>query len=335
MVQRRQDDNTVIQNVNEYTISGYTTDLTKVVTDTEAKVVTITGFNYDWDGVIGSGVVYAVEENVSYIITNYHVIEEADEVRVLFNNGEEIIATIVGVDNYTDLALLSVETEFSVDPFNLGDSSLLKKGEYVLGIGTPIQEEFFGTVTFGIISGKNRSFLIDSNSDGKVDWELDFLQTDAAVNPGNSGGALINLAGDLVGLTTMRVASSDTEGMNFAIGINEIVPIVEQLKEKGEVHRAIFGIQGLDIASLTTYQKGHRGISLDQLQGILVTTVLPDTPAKEMGILEGDIILKINEIDIADIEGLNLFLYNHEEGTNAEVTLLRAGVETVVIGSLQ
>ncbi len=333
-IHRRQKDN-IIQNVNQYTINGYTTDLTNIVEKSNPKVVGVTGFTADWESAFGSGVVYSSESDGVYIATNYHIIDRVDEIRVLFHNGAEYPATLVGADSITDLALLKVEPEFEVEPFNLGDSSILKKGEYVIGIGNPIHEEFFGTVTFGIISGKDRSFVLDTNNDGTEDWDLRFLQTDAAINPGNSGGALINMNGDLVGITTMRVATADTEGMNFAIGINEATPILEQLKENGEIQRSLLGIKGDSISEMTTYQKNYQGIPLDLLQGVKVSKVLSDSAAKEMNLLVGDIIQSINGIEIKNVQDLHLFLYQNTSGTPIELVILRNNSEVIIQGVLQ
>lgn len=322
------------QEVNQITLNGYTTNLTEVVSKTESKVVGIMGYDFDQKINLGTGVIYEVEGNTIYIATNYHVIEKEDKLSILFHSGAELSATLVGFDPFSDLALLKVEAEFKAEAFSFGNSAILKKGEYVLGIGNPMNENFFGTVTFGIISGKNRSFLLDINEDGRADGELLFLQTDAAINPGNSGGALINLNGDLVGMTMLKAATPDSEGINFALGINEMLPILKQLKENGSVHRVILGIQGMNISELTIYQKGYQGISLDLLEGVVISKVFNDGPAKDMGVLPGDILLSMNDIEIKSVQDIRNFLYQAEPGS-LSIRVRRAGEERILQGEIR
>ncbi len=325
----------VVQQVNHYTLNGTTTDLTKVVEETEAKVVGITSVIDDEQTSFGSGVVYATEDGVVYIATNAHLVNRAMEIKVLFHNGKEYAGELVGVDRHSDLALLKTVPEFEVEPFVLGNANMVKKGEYVLGIGNPISKEFFGSVTFGIVSGKNRRMNLDVNEDGIVDWDLYFIQTDAAINPGNSGGALINIHGDLIGLTTMRVAGVETEGVNFAISINEMIPILNQLKEKGSVQRTIVGLQVEDVSELTIYQKAARGIALDQVKGLIVTQVLPETPSKEMGVIEGDILVSINGTSVSTFKEFREILYRLEKDSQIHVVVLRDNQELTLTGVLK
>lgn len=312
---------------NEYTINGYTTDVTNIVNTTESKVVGITSSAHENLVSTGSGIIYGKDETGVYIVTNQHVISNSTEIFVTFDNGETILANLIGSDELTDLALLRVTTSFDVTPFNLGEASVLKKGEYVLAIGSPVGLDFQGTVTFGVLSGLDRTVPVDLNDDGIDDWEMVVLQTDAAINPGNSGGPLINLSGDLIGITTMKLTNEKTEGIGFAIPINEVIPVIEQLKTNQQVIRPILGVNGKDISQLTIYQKSFLGIGLDRNKGVLVTDVLVGTPASTSGIQKGDILLRMNDVDITSFKDYRTTLYSLKAGDVVDLVVLRNNEE--------
>lgn len=179
----------------------------------------------------GSGVVYRVDGKTAYIITNAHVVSGATDVQVVFSNKESVNATIVGSDTYSDIAVLKLTADFDMTAIKCGDSSLLDQGETVLAIGSPLGIEYAGTVTQGIVSGIDRTVSVDLNDDGQEDWDMNVIQTDAAINPGNSGGALVNMAGELVGITSMKLSNTSVEGMGFALPINDVITSVEQIIE--------------------------------------------------------------------------------------------------------
>ena len=177
-------DSTVDENgtIIRKVVTEYTTDATKVVDESLSKVVGVSSLYNNQVFSTGSGAIYQYEGNDIYIITNNHVIEEAQTIKVTFANGEELEATLLGNDPFTDLALLKVTSDFTVVPFTAGDSSLVKVGETVLAIGSPLGLDFQGSVTMGIISGKDRVVAVDLNGDGIDDWDSIVLQTDAAIN---------------------------------------------------------------------------------------------------------------------------------------------------------
>ncbi|SJZ37585.1 S1C family serine protease [Anaerorhabdus furcosa] len=319
---------------NNNTINGFTTDLTNIVTKTESKVVGITSSAHEDLLGTGSGVVYGKDDSGVYIVTNQHVIQGATEIYVSFDNGETLIAHLQGSDAISDIALLVVQPTFSVEAFNLGNSSVVKKGEYVLAIGSPLDLSLQGSVSFGIISGIDRSIAIDTDDNGIEDWEMTVLQTDAAINPGNSGGPLINMSGDLIGITSMKLSGDDVEGLGFAIPINEIIPIVDQLKENGYVIRPILGVVGKDISQLTIYQKSYMGINLDRTKGVLITKVFENTPASTGGIQTNDILTKIGDTEITSFKDFRKALYSMNVGDEVVLTIVRDNNEvniTVVL----
>lgn len=315
------DDGKVIREV----VTEYTTDVTEVVDNTIEKVVGVAAMHNGAVYSSGSGAIYDVVDNKILIVTNNHVIEGNTDIEVTFANGEQLKAIILGSDALSDLALLSVEADFSVDAFTLGDSSLVKVGENVLAIGSPLGQEFQGSVTMGIISGKDRVVPVDLNSDGVDDWDSIVLQTDAAINPGNSGGPLINMAGELIGITSMKIADSSVEGMGFAIPINEIVPIITQLYENGEVTRPVIGVSAVALEELTVYQKSYYGIRLDLEQGLYIFNVTSNSPASKAGIREGDILTSFDGEEITSFKAFRKMLYSKSVGDEVVVEYERDG----------
>lgn len=309
------DDGKVIREV----VTEFSTDVTNVVDRSIEKVVGVSSLYNNQVYSTGSGAIYDVVDGAILIITNNHVIEGFDDIQVTFANGEQLDAVILGADTFTDLALLSVQADFDVEAFSLGDSSLVKVGENVLAIGSPLGLEFQGSVTMGIISGKDRVVPVDLNNDGIDDWDSIVLQTDAAINPGNSGGPLINMSGELIGITSMKIADSTVEGMGFAIPINEVVPIITQLLENGKVIRPLIGISAIALDELTVYQKSYYGIRLDLADGLYIFNVTINSAASNAGLEEGDIITSFDGQAVSSFKLFRKLLYEKNVGDIIEI----------------
>jgi serine protease Do len=301
----------------------FTTNFTKVVADNLSKVVGVSNYYQTELVSTGSGAIYLTQEGNVYVITNNHVIDGATNVTVTFVNGEEVDAIVVGSDKFTDLALLKVPVDFTVKTFDLGDSSLVKVGETVLAIGSPLGFEFSGSVTMGIISGTDRIVPVDIDGDGTDDWDSIVLQTDAAINPGNSGGPLINMAGELIGITSMKIADSSVEGMGFAIPVNEIVPIIEQLMANGRVIRPLLGVSAVSIDTMPSAQKSFYGIQLDLDKGIMITGVQTGSPAAKAGLKAKDVITIFDGVTVTSFKQFRRLLYGKQVGDSVEVTYVR------------
>lgn len=196
----------------------------------------------------GSGVIYKIEGDLAYIVTNNHVIDGADELEILMKDGTKEVASVVGSDIWTDLAVLTIPAANVTAVASFGDSDAVNVGEPAIAIGSPLGTEFATSVTQGIISAKNRSVSTDVDSDGIIDWDVTALQTDAAINPGNSGGALINIAGQVIGINSMKISDSNVEGMGFAIPSNDVLTIINELERNGEIVRPILGVSMLDLS---------------------------------------------------------------------------------------
>lgn len=312
-------DTTVVNKNATYT----TTDLTKAVEKSVNKAVGIRSFTGE-----GSGLIYRSEKldngnSKITIITNNHVVANSEEVMVMFANEQELKGDVIGGDIFTDLAVISVEADFAVEPFAIGDSSLSKVGEWVIAVGSPLGFDFYGSVSEGVISGKDRRLAVDLTGDGSDDWDMVVLQTTAAINPGNSGGPLINLNGDLIGINSMKIISSQVEGMGFAIPINEAIPIVNQLIETGEVKRPLLGLTGRSIQDYSSVHKSYLGLPLDIEQGVVVTDVLKDGAAKEAGIQQYDVIMQFNDVEISSFKDFRVELYKMKTGDEVKLKVIR------------
>lgn len=262
---------------------------------------------------IGSGVIISSD---GYIVTNNHVIEGADDVFVTTNNNEEYKAKVIGSDPSTDLALLKIEagkTKLTVIPF--GNSDDLRIGEWVLAIGNPFNLR--STVTAGIVSAKGRAA-----GSGQGSLQVgSFIQSDVAVNPGNSGGALVNMAGELIGINTMIYSSTGNyAGISFAIPTTIVHKVVNDLKEYGTVQRAVLGIVGTNINSSVTEK-----YDLKVSQGALVVEVADRSAAKQAGLKEGDVVTAIDGHSIATMSQLQELISTHKPGDKIKLTVNRKG----------
>ena len=302
--------NATVENVN-YDVKSSTTD---VIEKVNSSVVGVLVYANGTASGSGSGVVYRVDGKTAYIITNAHVVSGATDVQVVFSNKESVNATIVGSDTYSDIAVLKLTADFDMTAIKCGDSSLLDQGETVLAIGSPLGIEYAGTVTQGIVSGIDRTVSVDLNDDGQEDWDMNVIQTDAAINPGNSGGALVNMAGELVGITSMKLSNTSVEGMGFALPINDVITSVEQIIENGKVTRPQIGISGVSLSGYSSYQLRYYRINTDLTDGIYVSRVTSGGAASKAGIQEGDIIVKFDGKEVTTYKSFLTELYSKEPG---------------------
>ena len=318
--------NATVENVN-YDVKSSTTD---VIEKVNSSVVGVLVYANGTASGSGSGVVYRVDGKTAYIITNAHVVSGATDVQVVFSNKESVNATIVGSDTYSDIAVLKLTADFDMTAIKCGDSSLLDQGETVLAIGSPLGIEYAGTVTQGIVSGIDRTVSVDLNDDGQEDWDMNVIQTDAAINPGNSGGALVNMAGELVGITSMKLSNTSVEGMGFALPINDVITSVEQIIENGKVTRPQIGISGVSLSGYSSYQLRYYRINTDLTDGIYVSRVTSGGAASKAGIQEGDIIVKFDGKEVTTYKSFLTALYAKEPGDKVSVVVNRNGTEKTI-----
>lgn len=275
----------------------------------------------------GSGVIYKVEGDRAFIVTNNHVVTGAKQLEVTLADGSKVPAQNVGSDIWTDLAVISIPSEGIKTVAKFGNSDALKQGETVIAIGNPLGLDFYGSVTTGVISGKDRSVPIDLNEDGIEDWSTDVLQTDAAINSGNSGGALVNIAGQLVGINSMKIAASSVEGLGFAIPINSAIPVIEELEKTGEVKRPSIGISLIDLTEVPAYyQQQTLQLPTEVTSGVVITQVVPGSAADKAGLKQYDVIVEMDGQKIDGSIALRKHLYNEKEmGDTLNVKVYRQG----------
>lgn len=269
----------------------------------------------------GSGVIYKTEGNTAYVITNHHVVDGAEEIKINLESGDSVDAELVGSDIWTDLAVLSIPSDVVETTIEFGDSSDLLVGEPAIAIGSPLGEIFSGSVSQGIISGLDRSVPVDLDGDGSNDWEASVIQTDAAINPGNSGGALIDANGRLIGINSMKVGIASVEGIGFAIPVDEVEQVASQLEENGEVTRPFLGItlqDLLNVASSSVYDQLQ--LPEDVKGGVIISGVQENSPAAEAGLQELDVITHLDGEPINNMVELRQHLY-YAKSSGEEMTI--------------
>lgn len=275
----------------------------------------------------GSGVIYKKDGDNAYIITNNHVVAGASELEVTLSNGKKISAKLVGADVWTDLAVVEVSAKEISKVAEFGNSDTLKAGEPVIAIGNPLGMTFSGSVTQGIVSGLERTIPVDINEDGVTDWQSEVIQTDAAINPGNSGGALINIAGQLIGINSMKISESSVEGIGLAIPINSAEPIIQDLEKYGEVKRPYIGVELQSVSDIPGYYQ-QEALKLPEkvTDGVAIKDVSPNSPASKAGLKELDVIVELDGEKVSDLIDLRKHLYTEKKiGDKLKVKYYREG----------
>ncbi|AGK53873.1 peptidase S1 and S6 chymotrypsin/Hap [Bacillus sp. 1NLA3E] len=269
----------------------------------------------------GSGVIFKKDGNSAYIVTNNHVIENASQVEITLSGGEKTTAKIVGADALTDLAVLQIDAKYASSVLEFGDSSTLRSGDQVVAIGNPLGLDFSGTVTQGIISSTERSMPVTTSSG---EWELNVIQTDAAINPGNSGGALINTQGLLIGINSLKISESGVEGLGFAIPSNDVIPIVNELIQKGKIDRPYLGVSLEDLEQIPAQYL--QDLPQNVTKGTMVTNLDDNSAASKAGLKVQDVIISFNGSKIENSSDLRKNLYtNVKIGDKVNLEIYRNG----------
>lgn len=262
---------------------------------------------------VGSGVIF---DKKGYIVTNNHVVSGSKDVNVSLSNGKTVSGTVIGTDPATDLAVVKIDGSDDLPVASFGDSDNLQVGETAIAIGNPLGLEFQGTVTVGVISALNRSL-------DDVDQRFKLIQTDAAINPGNSGGALVTADGKVVGINSAKISKEGIEGMGFAIPINQVKGIVQQLIEHGKVIRAYLGVYAADKDIAMRY-----GYIWNNENGVLVMKVAENSPLSLTNVKPGDYILAIDGKKISSVKEMRDILDGHQPGDRISLTYSHNGRET-------
>ena len=275
----------------------------------------------------GSGVIYKKDGEYAYIVTNTHVINGANKLDIRLADGTKVPGEIVGTDTYSDIAVVKISSEKVSAVAEFGDSSKLTVGETAIAIGSPLGSEYANTVTQGIISSLNRTVSLKSEDGQAISTKA--IQTDTAINPGNSGGPLINIQGQVIGITSSKIATNggtSVEGLGFAIPSNDAIKIIEQLEKNGKVTRPALGIQMVNLSNLSTTDLQKLKLPDNITSGVAVRSVQPNMPAN--GHLEKyDVITKVDGNPIASTTELQNALYSHSVGDEMTITYYRNGKE--------
>jgi serine protease Do len=263
----------------------------------------------------GSGVIFKKSGSNAYIVTNNHVIEGGTKVEVSLYNGEKTEAEVVGADALTDLAVVKIDAKYATDVIEFGDSSVLRPGDQVHAIGNPLGLDLSRTVTQGIVSAVDRAISVPTSAG---EWEMNVIQTDAAINPGNSGGALISTDGKVIGINSLKISQNGVEGLGFAIPSRDVLPIVNQLIEKGKVERPYLGVSLADLSQIP--EMYLKDLPENVRAGTMVTYIAPNSAAAKAGIQEQDIIVTINDEKVENAGDLRRYMYT-ELKTGDQITL--------------
>jgi len=269
----------------------------------------------------GSGFVYKTDDNNGYILTNYHVIESGKKYVVTFSDGEEIEATFVNGDEYYDIAVLKVNKDKVKKVATLGNSSNIEIGDTVFTVGAPLGKEYMGTITKGIVSGINRMVSVQLTSGSYL---MEVIQTDASINSGNSGGPICNIKGEVIGITSSKLIGSGVEGMGFAIPINTVNEMINNIESGVTSSRPYLGVQLVDLTNTFALQYYYNiRISSDVEFGAVLSYVEENKPASKAGLEVGDVIIEIDGEKVEDVSHFKYKLYKHKVGDKILVKYYR------------
>ncbi|MCI5879204.1 MAG: trypsin-like peptidase domain-containing protein [Bacillales bacterium] len=284
------------------------------------SVVVVQNYKNDKSNGIGSGFIY---NNDGYIMTNSHVIEGASNIKVMLMSGDAVDATIIGDDEYADIAVIKIDKKYVTKVATLGSSESINVGDTVFTIGSPISSEYYGTVTRGILSGKNR--LVNVTVESSNDWIMNVMQTDAAINPGNSGGPLCNANGDVIGINSMKLVQSQVEGMGFAIPIEDAISYANMIVNGEKIKRSYLGLRMVNVSS--TYNFANEDIKIDSkvISGVAIIEILKDGPCNNTGLKKGDVITKIGDYNIKTVAELRYHLYKYKPNDKINIVVNRNG----------
>lgn len=294
----------------------------------------------------GSGVVYKKDDKYGYILTNHHVIDDVDDIEIVYSDESSTEAELIGSDEYADIAVLRVPVKSIKAVAEIGKSEEVRVGDTVFAVGTPVSLEYSFTVTRGILSGKNRMVeMTSSKSNGTSffgqrtsdSWYMNLLQIDASINSGNSGGPLANSNGEVIGITNSKLSSSysqtSIENMGFAIPIEDALSVAQKLIDnKGKIKRPVLGVSMTNVEGAS-----YNGINLSDSikEGAVVVSVSKDSVADDAGLKKGDVIIKLDDYEISDYEYLKYYLYRYNVGDKVKITYIRNGKENTTTVTLK
>lgn len=317
------------------------TGISEAVSKIYDSVVTVSTFRNGSAYASGTGFVYKKNGDISYILTNAHVIKNADGVFVKFTNGSNEKVEVIGSNQMADIAVLSVPSNKVIAYSEIGNSLDAKIGDTVFAVGAPLDSAYSWTVTRGILSGKDRLVEVSTNDSASRtlssdSYMMNVLQTDAAINSGNSGGPLANGNGEVIAITSLKLVSSGVEGMGFAIPIETALKYAEKIINNEEIVTPYIGASMLNINEAYYYREFRSIVEESKLEkGVIVAIVEDGSPSAKAGLKQGDIITKIDNEDANSLAYLRYVLYKHEVGDKVKITYIRNNKEektTITLG---
>ena len=272
----------------------------------------------------GTGFIYKKSGKLAYIMTNNHVIDGADAVQIEFNDSDKRIdAKIVGGDVYADIAVLTIESKDEYNIVEVGNVDELKLGDTIFTVGSPMGVNYKGSVTKGILSGKDRMVDVSLNNTSVTDYYMKVIQIDAAVNPGNSGGPLCDVSGKVIGIISLKIVQSEVEGMGFAIPIQDAVKYASIIETGKEVTRPYIGVGMLDLTNEYYLWQNRIMIPENIEEGVAIISVENNSPASKAGLKKGDIIVKLGDTNVGSIAEFRYELYKYEVGNKVNLSFYR------------
>ncbi len=290
------------------------------------SVVVVSTYSNQTKIASGTGFVYKKDGNTAYILTNHHVIEKGNNIKVTFTNGKDYDVKLIGSDKYADIAVLSIDSANIIAVAELGDSSKSRVGDTVFAVGAPLDDAYSWTVTRGIVSGKDRLVEVSTTSARSTDWVMSVMQTDAAINNGNSGGPLANANGEVIGITSLKLVNSGVEGMGFAIPIEKAVDYADKFIKGEKITQPYLGISMINVAD-AYYSRDYYAYlaGLNLTIGVLVTGVESGSDADKAGIKTKDVIIEMDGKSITSLAYVRYTLYNHSIGDKVKIKVNRDG----------
>lgn len=316
---------TTCKNCND-TVIVESNGLSEAVSKTFNSVVMVKNFKSNRLAGTGSGFIYKIDGKYAYIMTNHHVIDGGTKYTVITSQDEEIDAKVLGSDEYLDLAVVQIEKkDYLTSVSVLGSNKRISLGDTVYTIGSPVGYEYRGTVTNGIISGLNRLVEVSIKNSSAVDFVMEVIQTNAAVNPGNSGGPLFNANGEVIGVISMKLVENSVEGMGFAIPIDFAMSHIEKLEKGTKIDRPLLGISMLNVTDTYALFQNRIMLPEDVEEGVVVVEISEKSGASKSDLKKGDVITKLNGADVKNSAYLKYLLYKYNPGDTVKLTYNRNG----------
>ena len=290
-------------------------------------VVIITAYQNGTQKSTGTGFIYKEANGNGYIMTNNHVIDGSDQVKVILSDGTIVEAKVVGGEKYADIAVLTIAKNYVKQIAILGKSANSRLGDTVFTVGSPMGETYSGTVTKGILSGKDRLVEVSLNNSNISDYYMKVLQTDAAINPGNSGGPLLNVNGEVIGINSLKLVKNEIEGMGFSIPIEDALYYAETIETGGTIKRPFIGISMVDITDEFYLWRAGINVPDNVKAGVAILEVQENSPAALAGLKTGDIIIELAGNKVTSVAELRYQLYKHSPGDTITIKYNRNGKE--------